>query len=330
MSRRRGSFSLLDQSLFFNSTVSIFSFFLSLLRQVLKTAQSSPSYSPALNTLIDIGERYANYLKGLEEKVEGVLDDGKQRVEKVTEVLEGKREVEIVDHEGDGESLIPDPKIELSSDKKDSQSQSKMGPQSPLSENLTETFKAARELLEGLAGGKSLEPIEEQMLVVWEGFIKTQDEEKDLDEEAESFEKWFTDLKSFLQEPEKFQEASSSSSSEPDKFQVSLRDLLKRFYSLIKSHPTHTENFKHLLRLCDEHWVAIKDEPLISRIGRRISRIGNEITGAFDVIDFEGGIKGLIGLGGKSAKAGLRGVKELFWAVLPGVLEVVKVLPLPR
>jgi len=69
---------------------------------------------------------------------------------------------------------------------------------------------------------------------------------------------------------------------------------------------------------------------LISRIGRRISRIGNEITGAFDVIDFEGGIKGLIGLGGKSAKAGLRGVKELFWAVLPGVLEVVKVLPLPR
>lgn len=209
-----------------------------------------------------------------------------------------------------------------------------------------EACKAFEEVLIGLAGGQSLNPIKKSMRSVvedlkgdgawsdwWNDFKEflnktaTKVKSEDDDEEDQKEKEQKSDANGEASSETKKDASSTSNddssnfkvqSSPPSETKVELQNLLTRLQVLMNSKPQYREHLNELTSKIQDFRELMEIEPLGAKIRHRIRKIFASLKDSLD-----GGWESLK-THGKST------LKDLFFAILPSVMDVIKVLPMPR
>lgn len=178
--------------------------------------------------------------------------------------------------------------------------------------------EAAKEVVEGLAGGTSLRSIQTHC----QSLFRKGSENADVRE-------WFSDCHAFVQESVKNARETAKAAKESDdtakaamevkeKLKDKFRDLLQRGRDLFKKTPDVESEYKQLITLLDEFKSRILENQQNQGIRERIGNLFGLIKSAFT-----GGIR--------AAKHEWKDLMSgLLTAILPQAFSIIKYIPVPR
>lgn len=166
------------------------------------------------------------------------------------------------------------------------------------------SITAARELLEGLAGGKSLDPILDECGLLWAEVR---------DRIVLALDEWTQQVQQIVEEeqPESLKEAGSTFSQE-------FQELFGRIVSIVQDRPDTQERFERIVSLSQGFFAEIAREPRLVTIFRRFGSIYSAFATVFDQ------------QARRLAQEGVELMTDMYSKILPALLNLLGNVPLPR
>ncbi|PWN30903.1 hypothetical protein BDZ90DRAFT_229893 [Jaminaea rosea] len=196
--------------------------------------------------------------------------------------------------EGRVADILPD--VERSEDQKDKP------PLFEWNQDVLELSGAARDLLEGMAGGKSLEPILAEVRILYAAVS---------DDIVKASDDWLSDVQAALT-------ASGENADRVGQLQQSLSKLAGNLERIISDRPDLRSKVDKILSLSSLFLGEIRREPRLNRIGQRIQGIFLTISNALATQ-----ARGL-------SRSGSELLHDLISYILPALLKTLGNIPLPR
>jgi hypothetical protein len=261
--------------------------------RLLDALQSDKDYQRAMQTLLAVSGRYLNMLDEAKESVSMSMKkaDGKDEVEQVQSLAaEGVEKAEEV----------------IRTQIKTTRFNAHVSGQ--VSHQFLEALQAAKEVLEGLAGGRSMDGLVKKMLLIKEKL-----------EEDSAFKEWVADVNDFLTRSIGVQEDSSSLlEMDSEEVKAEMNELYARLQQILHSRPDFLTAIDDLKASCREYYILIEGDVALHRIKARVNRIVQMTTltlweGAKDIKT-------------KSSQI----MSMLINAVIPSIGDVLGSVPIPR
>lgn len=263
------------------------------LARLIDTLQSNEQYQQAVKTLLAVSEKYLNLLDKAKEDVSTSLKNakGEDEVEKVQSLA------------ADGvEKVEEEVKATIASTHLESSVSAKV------SHHFVEVLQAAREVIEGLAGGRSLEEI-----------VKKIERIKENVEKDSALRDWLGDVNDFLSKSiggEKGGASMMDMNTEEAKKQLS--SLYARLQELLHSRPDILEAIDDLKATSRAFYKDIESDAALHRIQSRIRRITQLTTMT-------------LWEGTKDVKSKASSITSLLInAIVPSITDILGSIPIPR
>jgi hypothetical protein len=260
--------------------------------RLLDTLQSNEQYQQAVQTLVAVSEKYLNLLNQAKEDVSANIKqaEGKDEVEKVQSLA------------ADGvEKVEEQVKATIASTHLDAKVSAQV------SHHFVESLQATREVIEGLAGGKSMEEIVQKI-----ERIKA-DVEKD-----SALREWLSNVNDFLSRTIGRKEGSNIIDMSTDEAKEELNSLYNQLQEVLRSRPEILEAIDDLKASCRAFYNDIESDVALYRIRSRFRRIRQLAT---------------MGLweGAKDVKSKASQIMSLLVnAVVPSIGDILGSVPIPR
>lgn len=170
--------------------------------------------------------------------------------------------------------------------------------------DLAHLLRAGRELLEGLAGGKSLEPIIEECSAVWEQVR---------DDVLRAYSDWLDDASRALAEDD-----SADAAEKAHKLAQTLRDAIENVRKSLQTREDLREREEKIQRLVQSFVSEITRKARIRTMGRRIAAITSVVRTTFDAQTRA------------ITRQGYELLNDTWNKILPSLLTILGSIPLPR
>lgn len=260
--------------------------------RLIDTLQSNEQYQHAVQTIVSVSNKYLT-----------LLDQAKADVAVSLKKAEGEDGVEKMQSlASDGVDKVQEEvEATLSSARFDSNVTAKV------SHHFIQAFHAARQVVEGLAGGRSTDELVKKMERIKE------DVEKD-----SALREWLQDVNDFLSRSIGLQDGSSVMDMSTEEAKKDLHSLYARLQEILKSKPDMLEAIDDLKSCCRSFYADIEADIALHRIRARVNRMIQLTTlslweGAQDV-----------------KSKGSQIVSLLINAVIPSIGDILGSIPIPR
>ncbi|CAO1622128.1 unnamed protein product [Parajaminaea phylloscopi] len=171
-----------------------------------------------------------------------------------------------------------------------------------VNQNLVEAGKALEELLEGIAGGKSVEPVKREVYLLW----------ADVREDVlKAFDEWMQEAHEAI-----FSDHAGGDGSQS--LRQSLEKLAAAIESIITNRPDLKKRIDHILDLSGRFLAEMRREPRLLAMSRHVQSIAAELTEAV--------VTSTASLSRQYALL----FQDFTSYILPAVLKLVGAVPLPR
>ncbi|UZJ52106.1 hypothetical protein CBS101457_001426 [Exobasidium rhododendri] len=260
--------------------------------RLLDTLQSDEQYQNAVQTLLAVSGKYLNLLDKAKESVSTSIEkaDGDDEVEKVQALAsEGIEQAEEV----------------IMTQIATTHFEAHISAQA--SHHFVEAVKAAREVLEGLAGGSSTEDIVKKMQRIKSEF-----------ETDSALKDWLGDVNDFLTRSIGGKDGSSIMNMNSEEVKDEMNTLYARLQELIQSRPEFLVAIDEFKASCRAFYLLIEGDVALHRIRARVNRIVQMTT-----LTLWEGVKDIKSKGSQI-------VSMLINAVIPSIGDVLGSVPIPR
>lgn len=181
-------------------------------------------------------------------------------------------------------------------------------PAATVNTDLLALLKALQEMLEGLAGGKSLDPIVEEAATLW------REVKNDV---LKAFDEWAQKAQRLLL-PKEGDKQDSGEDSQAPSFSDSLRELYESLYAIIKERPDLRAKWDKIYSLSIAFLSDIGRDPRLLKIYSRTTEVLQILWSIFDMETR------------RLTVVGKELMMDTYWKLVPSLLTIIGNVPLPR